>query len=111
MPFPVSPRPLFLFLRLLPLDEQETSYFAASARIFNFSRILSDIPKNTKKISIATQHSKDFFDKKIGSEPGAHIAALGASSYSWPVRSFNDLFFIETIPIFWGEPYRCFCSN
>ena len=30
------PRPLFLFLRSLPLDEQDTSYLAASARICSF---------------------------------------------------------------------------
>lgn len=34
------PKPLFVFFLLLPLDEQETSYFAASASISNFSFIL-----------------------------------------------------------------------
>lgn len=34
------PKPLFVFFLLLPLEEQETSYFAASASISNFSFIL-----------------------------------------------------------------------
>ncbi len=34
--FPTWP---FLFLRLLPLDEQDTSYLAESASIFSFSNI------------------------------------------------------------------------
>jgi hypothetical protein len=41
MPIPSAlPRPLALFLRLPPLEEQETSYFAASANIFSLSFIL-----------------------------------------------------------------------
>jgi hypothetical protein len=42
MPIPVeSPSPLFLFFLLLPLLEQDTSYLAASANIFNFSFVRS----------------------------------------------------------------------
>jgi len=37
------PIPLLVFLRLLPLDAQETSYFAASANILSFSVTLSFI--------------------------------------------------------------------
>ena len=38
MPLPVAlPRPVFEFLRLLPDDEHETSYLAASARMSSFS--------------------------------------------------------------------------
>jgi hypothetical protein len=33
------PRPLILFFRFEPLEEQETSYLAASDKIFNFSMI------------------------------------------------------------------------
>ena len=33
------PKPLFVFFLLLPLDEHETSYLAASLSILNFSSI------------------------------------------------------------------------
>lgn len=42
MPIPVvSPKPLSLLFRLLPLLEHDTSYLAASDKMLNFSRIRS----------------------------------------------------------------------
>jgi hypothetical protein len=34
-----EPSPLAVFLRVVPLDAQDTSYFAASAKIFSLSKI------------------------------------------------------------------------
>jgi hypothetical protein len=42
MPIPVVlPKPLLSFALFEPEEEQDTSYFAASERMLNFSRILS----------------------------------------------------------------------
>ena len=61
----VLPRPPFLLPLLLPLDEQETSYFAASAKTFNLS--ITSI-KNTPRdfleviISLYIELRKHMFD-------------------------------------------------
>jgi hypothetical protein len=34
------PKPLLVLVLLLPLEEQETSYLAASAKILSFSKVL-----------------------------------------------------------------------
>jgi hypothetical protein len=38
--FPIPP---LVLLRLVPLEAHDTSYLAAPAKIFNFSRLLSEI--------------------------------------------------------------------
>jgi hypothetical protein len=60
------PKPLFSFFLLLPLEEQETSYLAASARIESFSSTRSFIYKITKRCSILAAQNAVFILKKLG---------------------------------------------
>lgn len=72
LPLPI---PLFVFFRLLPLELQEASYFAESARIFNLSKISILSPPNvctyytTKK-----QNVKHLFVKNIACNKMSNIA-------------------------------------
>jgi hypothetical protein len=48
-----------LFFRLVPLEAQDTSYFADSARIFSFSSTFSFILPQRKHISADKQNQKE----------------------------------------------------
>lgn len=116
MPIPptVFPNPPFVFRRTVPLEEQETSYFADSAKIFNFfkrsSVIIKEIVRDERVLNnanihylpIATFHFLHFFKKKMSNQD------IENSSFQ---EYFTRRCSATRMQLFWPRTHRLECPR